>query len=249
MTKEPHGAEPTLNGQTSGQPGRWANAAVRGLIIIAAAALAQALLGAWADRLPYDRPRVDLIGSSSARHRVVYLHGMDTYGPAWIEIRNRETLRALARDLGLFVALPRAPERMWPYETAGEYERSLSLVRSAARASFPEGSRFGVVGFSQGGYFAGRLFQSRRDDDIAWIIAVGSTGDVLSGGSLVGHGPFRIVIGNAEADSQSAHAFARLLARRKADVRVFEFEGVHGLPLRGTRDALLSVLGAGERLE
>ncbi|HEV8268959.1 MAG TPA: hypothetical protein VGR00_12015, partial [Thermoanaerobaculia bacterium] len=183
---------------------------------------------------------------AAARRHIVYLHGLDTYGPAWIEIQNRETLRALAALLGARIALPRAPGRRWPRGSVASLEASLAMVDRAAEESFPKGASYGVIAFSNAAIMENEVFARCLRNRAAWILSVGGDGAVgrETPTDLSGCGTLRLIAGRYDPARPSAAVFARSLALRRADARFTEHPGGHRLPFRETYDVLRQLLGS-----
>ena len=180
-------------------------------------------------------PPVDCIGRAEARLRIVYLHGRDTYGPSWVEVKNRETLRALARVLDARVALPRTRDG-WQKADAD----LLHVTAGAAQACFGETSSFGVLGFSDGGNAANQLYLTCRGAMPRWVVSVGSEASIprKETRSWRECGPIALIAGRHEPTYLITRSFARQLQQRRATATFIEHEGVHELPFTATRRAL-----------
>ncbi|HEU4521164.1 MAG TPA: hypothetical protein VFT12_04120 [Thermoanaerobaculia bacterium] len=207
-------------------------AAVAGLSVFAQHGLAQ--LGTLRRSGP-----VMCAGSSASDLRIVYLHGLDSYGPSWIEIRNRETLRALAHVLHARIAFPRA-RGGWPQQTAASLDTLRSAVGNAARTCFGKDSEFGILGFSDGGNAVNQL-HLQCDPRSPWMVSVGSEASLsrrTDTASRAHCGTIALIAGEREPTYLVSRGFAQQLAKRGAKVRFFEHPGVHELPFAATRDAL-----------
>ena len=76
--------------------------------IFAAAGIAATVGGAALGTARLEPPdEFDCLGAPSAAHRAVYLHGLDSAGPSWQELHNRDVLAELAARFDLRLALPR----------------------------------------------------------------------------------------------------------------------------------------------
>lgn len=182
----------------------------------------------------------ECIGSPRAHHHAVYIHGLDTYGPAWIELENRERLRAIAALEDISFALPRAPFRRWPQTTPADVDTSLAIVRRAARTCFPPNARYGLIGFSNGGSLVNQLIVRGIRSGAEWLASSAGEGNIRSEtpADLRSFGAIRIIAGRADSTARTAPNFVRALARRNADVRLLEHPGGHELPFAETRAAL-----------
>jgi predicted esterase len=176
----------------------------------------------------------DCFGPEGAEKRVVYLHGLDTRGPSWIELQNRARLRAVAELLHIRIALPRAGGA-WPQHGSEEIQRSFAMIESQANTCFRSPARFGLIGFSNGGNFANALFLRCSAGNPAWIVSVGSEGGVpRDSAPLSTCGEIRLIAGRHDPAFASSRGLARQLARRGADVRFIEHPGLHELPFEQT---------------
>ena len=131
--------------------------------IFAAAGIAATVGGAALGTARLEPPdEFDCLGAPSAAHRAVYLHGLDSAGPSWQELHNRDVLAELAARFDLRLALPRGvcPRgRCWP-----EADSALPWIRAAARACFGHKRLNGLIGFSNGGFLVGGLARAREFD-------------------------------------------------------------------------------------
>lgn len=183
------------------------------------------------------QPRAtDCIGAPDAPLRVVYLHGLDTYGPTWQEMKSRATLRAVARTAGARIALPRAPGR-WTADLAG----SRKAIDESARRCFGNSSApYVLLGFSEGAYLVNEMYLECRPDRVAWFISAGGEGSVpkgaLADASVCGR--MVVIAGRHEPSYVVNRGFARRLQKRGGDVRFIEHDGVHELTFPTLLEAL-----------
>lgn len=185
---------------------------------------------------------VTCLGRAGAPLRIVYLHGSDSYGPSWVELKNRETIHALAKTLDARVALPRA-RGGWPQRDTESLDATEGVIRDAAGACFGERATFGLLGFSDGGNAANQLYLRCRSLSAAWIVSVGSEASLPLTQRIPRSGcaPIALVVGRHEPTYPVARGFAQQLRKRGARVRLVEHAGVHELPFSATRDALVWV--------
>lgn len=226
---------------------RWVANFILTLLFLAALPLAGyvgSVIASW--RFP-SGPTFECMGSPSALHHVVYLHGLDSFGPAWPEVMNREVLRALAAKLDVRIALPRAPGRAWPQEGREDLQTSLAWIEQAARVCFPAGARYGLVAFSDGGYMANRLVGSCVPHQADWIVSVGSAGDPdrRAPADLGGCGRLRLLVGRFDPTLGDCRNYASFLRRRGADVDLVEYPDVHRLPFRELHGVLAGLFADG----
>ena len=211
-----------------------------GVYFVFSLAFFQSLGGWWQrERRQSSPPICDCIGSSSAKHHFVYLHGTDTFGPSWREIENREVLRVLADTLDLSIALPRSPFGRWPMQDASDFQWSLATIHRAAGTCFPRDARYGVVGFSDGGYLVNDVFARCIPSEALWLVSVGGEGSMQPGvRDLSRCGALRVIMGRHEPVFSSTQFFVTSAARRHADIRLIIHRDGHALPLAETRNVL-----------
>jgi hypothetical protein len=176
------------------------------------------------------------IGPERARLYVVYLHGRDTYGPSWTEIRNRQELRGISQLLQARIALPRTRSSWLPHRELGDTVRQITL---AAATCFPRGQRFVVLGFSDGANAANELFLKCRTDVASRIISVGSSEGIVDPSARFSEcGEIAFIAGRHEPGYDATELLARQLAGRGAKVRFYEHAGPHEVPFAETALAL-----------
>jgi predicted esterase len=186
-------------------------------------------------RLATAHVATECIGDPAAAHHVVFLHGIDSFGPSWQELDNRRTLARLADAKDLAIAIPRSPAlcpdggRCWPQDTTTGLLATNAAIRDAARACFDSTDHVGVIGFSNGGFAVARLYQlcvARYD----WFIVASGGGAYATKDELSACGPIAIAIGTRDRyHFDVAHTLNDELHARHADVELVEFDGGHRL--------------------
>lgn len=181
------------------------------------------------------------IGEASAPLRMVYLHGLDTYGPSWKEVENRETLRALAHAVNARIALPRT-RGFWPQGHPAARATARSVIADAAGRCFDGGAEYGLLGFSNGANLVNELFIHCDEWPAPWMISIGGEGSARN--ATAAHrrcGRLIVIAGRHEPTYRIAANFASRLAKLGADVRLIEHSGAHEIPFAETALALRSV--------
>lgn len=124
----------------------------------------------------------ECLGDPKAENHLIYLHGYeDPKAPSQEERSNRSILKQLTQELGLRITLPQGPvcpqnKLCWP---AGNPETTLEtflLIRRQARTCGLTQQPFTLIGFSNGGYYALKLYKIHREPLLKRIIASGSAG-------------------------------------------------------------------------
>lgn len=186
----------------------------------------------------------ECVHQAGARLNIVYLHGLDSYGPSWHEIRSRETLKSIAQVLKANLAFPRAPG-VWPKGTAADIQKSRDIVQAAAGKCFEPRAPFGIIGFSDGGNLANELYLLCRPSSAQWTVSVGSEGALPRNDkrSLSGCGAIALVAGRHEPTLAVTRGFVRQLAARGARVRYIEHPGPHDVPFEETLSAIGEMVG------
>jgi len=218
-------------------------------LAVVAVFAAGVLLHAWlasqvaAHRITGGEAGIECIGRGSTH--VVYLHGIDSLGPSWQELENRQTIARLAEELDLAVAVPRASRpcpspssRCWADDT-------LSAIRTAARHCFGTPATVGAVAFSNGAFALGAAYQRCQATELAWV-ALGGGGAVGDGiaADLTGCGRIAIAMGtNDRHHRHFATDFVAALRARHARVELVEFDGGHRFDYAAMHAVLASLVG------
>ncbi len=186
------------------------------------------------------------MGDPSADRYMLYLHGLDSEKPSLQERWNRVVLRALAAREGLRIALPRARQVeegqvAWSLEREAQAE-TVETLEAAARACFPPGARYGVLGFSRGGFLVQRLLRSGTlPEEVDWVVLVGAGGG-WSAEDPAPAVPVALLVGRFDHPETIAatEAYAAWLRARSAQVTIRRYAGGHELPLRALSEVLRS---------
>src|SRR5690606_4999960 len=129
------------------------------------------------------------LGEAKAPHRAIYLHGMDSEKPSPQEQGNRETLARIAKAMNMVIAVQRGNHRCkgqvcWRQDSMPEVVSTYKTLRSDAGACFDPDKGFGLIGFSNGGYFATKVAHFCLKPAPLWVAATGSAGSAPSGATL-----------------------------------------------------------------
>ncbi len=182
---------------------------------------------------------------------VVYLHGLGAVVPSRAEV---DVLASLARARHLRVALPRASracgEKGWCWGWAldgDEREATAEAIDAASAACFSPGERYGLLGFSNGGYAALELVAhgeaASRLPRARWVVVVGASSDVsdpfLASAVLGEEPPVVMVAGEADTDNFDARdRYAGRLERAGASVVSLHYPGGHDLAAAPLAEAI-----------
>jgi predicted esterase len=203
-----------------------------------------------------DLSKVSCLGPPDALFNAVYLHGIDSPSPGDLELANRKNLAAIAEALSLRIALPRAstpcPEqtdmRCWGWSFDQEQlTAGVRAIDQAAQTCF-KGRRYGLIGFSNGGFFVGRLLRTCAvRAKVPWMLTMGSS--VLNGPleaeprSLAGCGHLVMLAGNGDSDNaEGLDHMVKELRAKGADVVGSRYDGGHEMPSEALRAALRPLL-------
>ena len=196
------------------------------------------------------------LGPADAKNFLVYLHGMDYPNLSTQERTNRAILVRLATQLQFRIALPRAakacptkPEsRCWGWNLDDhEVEATKKLVDTAAKECFPKNAKYGLLGFSNGGYLLSKTFRDctfkEHFANGAWLILVGAArrdGPLVSPpDSLQGCGSLTILSGDSDQfNSDSKQNLISQLKLKGADAEEIPYTGGHILPEEPLHDLL-----------
>lgn len=191
---------------------------------------------------------IQCIGSSKKGNYAVYMHGFMGKNFSGQELENLKNLKKLSRSLDVVIAIPKSSkscyqngvwQRCWGVEmTKGDAIRSLQVVRRSAAKCFPPKSDFGVIGFSNGGYMATKVFSHclapTHAPSLKWLVAVGAAklwGKGKSRARLHSCGSLSIVAGKRDRSNyESRQNKFRNLKSKGAQVSILLFDGGHELP-------------------
>ncbi len=180
--------------------------------------------------------RTECLGPTEAKGYVIYLHGFTPPEQKTNEEGdNLEVLERLAKDLSLRIALPRGPlcpsgKLCWPAGDKDELLQSFAKARADAQACWSGTPEYSLLGFSNGGYFAFKLYKAHDDPKLTRIIASGSAGtwdekvDKPHPTSS-----FAMMIGQQDITMKKASQLANQLRKIIAGFRFEKFPGAHRL--------------------
>jgi predicted esterase len=131
-------------------------------------------------------------------------------------------------------------------QTVDEISASAAIVQETVKRCFPPGVRFGLLGFSNGGYLLSAIYRNCRMQavfpDADWIVLVGSArwnGPLGPPKSLVGCGSLSILSGaQDEFNSDLNRNYISRLLEKGADAEEVSYDGGHELPFEPLRDVL-----------
>ncbi len=114
--------------------------------------------------------RAECVGPAGAPVKAIYLHGwFQPRGTSKQEAGNRNQIEQLAKELGIRIAIPLAPDinpengnREWPYGTGAPAINSLRAIEAQASrvCGAPLAPQRSLIGFSNGGYAARNIAMS-----------------------------------------------------------------------------------------
>lgn len=175
------------------------------------------------------------VGKTSAKFNAIFLRGIT---PPDINYEN--DLKAMAEALNLRIAIPRSTTNCkgstskfcWYGEEPADIEATYAAVLRSAVQCFPQGARFGLIGFSNGGYHAGKVVLRCLAPQPAWVVAMGSAGDIGNAVSsdLSRCAPTTLLIGEKDITRDKARNFAAQLRVKKLDVEFKTWKGGHDVP-------------------
>ncbi|MBL9039667.1 MAG: hypothetical protein JNG84_14215 [Archangium sp.] len=193
------------------------------------------------------------IGPRTARAFVVYLHGVDSPEPGPLEQQNREALTRAGQALSIRFALPRATQACgngtvcWgPTGDRPQRQAAAQATLEAASRCFPPKAKYGVLGFSSGGYLVLRWLRACEFPTelprVEWSVAVGSS--MLRGAlertpeDLSRCGRVTLFNGTRDGSNDPDGNYLKQLEAKRADVSLVEYPGGHELPGEALIDLL-----------
>ncbi len=187
----------------------------------------------------------DCLGSPDAKGHLIYLHGLTAADQdTQEEGENRKVLEQLAQNLSLRIALPRGSlcpngKLCWPARDKNEVLRTFEKLKEQAQKCWTGQSAYSVLGFSNGGYFAFKLYKIHQDPKLIHILATGSAGTWDSKVDRVNPASrFSLMIGRKDITLKKASQLADILRRAISGFRFETFSGGHRLDY-GTSKLLL----------
>ncbi|RZA20211.1 MAG: hypothetical protein EOP10_18495 [Proteobacteria bacterium] len=170
----------------------------------------------------------------NAKAYVVYLHGFeDVNALSGEEDGNREILQRLASDMNLRIALPLGPvcpgkgKRCWPAKNEAEVLATFSLITAAKTSCFAN-KDYTLIGFSNGGYYAFKLYKAHKDGHLKKIIASGSSGLWNPAKEKVNPlSEFHLMIGDKDITRKTAELFMQEFKKAAPSSTFRVFAGGH----------------------
>ena len=200
----------------------------------------------------------DCVGATDAAHQAVYLHGMmpvqSVESAAQERILPAETalLDRLGKELNIRFAIPYSKSLCrnssthfcWGTAEPVSVAHVYADIRPSVQACFAANASWGVIGFSNGGYHAGRVIAQGHLPQPSWAIAIGSAGamDTIQPTPAARSTPFYLLIGTADVTRSSAQHFYNALYEQGFNVQYREFAGGHELDENALRATLQEIL-------
>lgn len=184
----------------------------------------------------------ECIGPADAKGHLIYLHGFTPPDQeTQEEVENRKVLEQLARELSLRIALPRGPlcpsgKLCWPARDKKELLKAFEDLQGKARSCWTGLPSYKLLGFSNGGYFAFKLYKAHRDPQLTDILATGSAGTWDS--KIDQPHPasrFFLMIGRKDITLKKASQLAETLRKAIPGFRFETFPGGHRLDYKTTK--------------
>jgi pimeloyl-ACP methyl ester carboxylesterase len=183
-----------------------------------------------------DQSTTECIGPTQPKGYVIYLHGFIPPDQKTNEEgENLEVLERLAKDLSLRIALPRGPlcpggKLCWPAGDKDELLKTFVALRERSQTCWTGQPEYTLLGFSNGGYFALKLYKAHEDPRLTRIIAAGSAG-TWDGKMDRAHpsSSFAMMIGQQDITLKKATQLAHILRKIIPGFRFEKFPGAHRL--------------------
>jgi hypothetical protein len=188
---------------------------------------------------------VSCLGAKSAKKFMIYLHGIDSINPSPQELKNREILKRIAEKENIRFALPRARLKCpndpasvcWGWKfTPLELSETLPLILDSRSQCFKLDEAFGIIGFSNGGYFISHWYMNgmvpKYSPSPSELFASGSgKGEVSKRIKDLSKNPkFTLIIGTQdEFNFDPKESLFHELKKLQAPIQLFEFSGAHQL--------------------
>jgi hypothetical protein len=171
-----------------------------------------------------------------AKGYLVYLHGLEPLNAQTNEEReNRATLERLAREFSLRIALPKASacptkKLCWASKDTNQILKTYISIKTQIKACWPGNQAYTILGFSNGGYYAFKLYKTHRDPLLKRIIASGSSGIWDPNKDKANKlSQFHLMIGDKDITLHEASKFAERFRESVESFTLFLFSGGHRL--------------------
>ncbi|RYZ56365.1 MAG: hypothetical protein EOP07_12620 [Proteobacteria bacterium] len=174
--------------------------------------------------------------AQGAKGYLVYLHGLEPLNARSNEEQeNRGALERLAREFSLRIALPKASvcpmkKLCWASKDKNEVLKTYISIKNQIKSCWPGNQPYTIVGFSNGGYYAFKLYKEHRDPLLKRIIASGSSGiwdpNKDKANKLT---QFHLMIGDKDITLRDASKFAERFRESVDTFTLFLFSGGHRL--------------------
>lgn len=209
--------------------------------------------------------QIACVGKSRSQNYAVYLHGFTDRSFTGQEATNLRRLKKLGQMMDMMIAVPKSPKgcwkdgkirRCWGEEmTRSQAEQAFRLAIKASRKCFPPGKKYGIIGFSNGGYVTTKIFSHclapQMDSRMSWMVTVGAAklwGDGVGQSRLKSCRPITLVAGKRDKHNyERRQRKFRDLRRKGADISILLFDGGHEVPLGPMVTALRGYLNPPER--
>lgn len=209
--------------------------------------------------------QIACLGGSGSGNYAVYLHGFTGQSFSGQESINLSRLKKLGGMMDMMIAVPKSPrgcmkdgkiQRCWGVEmTRNQAEQTFRLAIKSAQKCFPPGSRYGIIGFSNGGYMATKIFSHclapRMDSRLQWLVTVGAAklwGDGIGWSRLKSCRPITLMAGKRDTHNyERRQRKFRDLRSKGAEISILLFDGGHEMPLGPMVTALRGYLNPKKR--
>ncbi len=181
---------------------------------------------------------VECMGPAAAKGYAIYLHGLESpAAPSEEEKRNRQVLARLGQDFAWRIALPRgalcqAGRLCWPAKDRDQVLKTFQTIQQDAQACWKGQPQYSLIGFSNGGYFALKLYKLHKDPLLHQIIASGSAGTWEKKADKPNpFSSFHLMIGSQDITLKQASRLAEALRQSLPSFTFERFQGGHRLDL------------------
>jgi predicted esterase len=185
---------------------------------------------------------VQCIGPETASHHAIFFHGIyetngrtpeQTYGNVLRQVAKKEKIR-IAMPISGFQCIGKKGSYCWGTEDDASVQTIFRESVAASAKCFAGASPTGFIGFSNGGYFVGRLMLRCLTKAQNWLVAMGSAGsmDFRVQDDLSGCGNMNLLIGKRDLSLKKAERFHQGLVAQKAKTTFQTWNGGHDVPER-----------------
>ncbi len=186
---------------------------------------------------------------------MIYLHGLDSKSPSVQELNNRMKLKKIASQLNMSLAIPRAKNSCkgklcwgWAFNEK-EIKEGITTIKESITKCHLNHKKIILIGFSNGGYFAAKLYSKNLYKKINKNIFAGIS---VAAAMLKGNLPptkekltekFSFIIGEQDKyNYDNKQNYYQQLKSNSKNIKLYKVMDGHVLPIKETSQSLVELI-------